>query len=214
MQTANLDACNPNISTQLTIILSSLKSHESAPDRRQESEEPFKSQALGQQIGQERAQRLQVTKQIARFLHQPYQLLSEGASSPSLNADRGLGTQSGVVVYSSEPIATADEWSGAVPAPASESSVNDHDEYPTSLGLKESIGLAGLFVQTLLKTVPDCLDSNAVKMALSIVKTIIVIKDVRYLITNMSMTISLNHVQQIGDNTDSLSKSLSNTEVI
>lgn len=51
-------------------------------------------------------------------------------------------------------------------------------------------------------------------MALSIVKTILVIKDVRYLVVNMSMTVWLIHVQQIGDNTDSPSKNLSNTEAI
>lgn len=49
--------------------------------------------------------------------------------------------------------------------------------------VEEGLGLAGRFVQTLLKKLPDCVDNNPVKMALSIVKTIIEIKDVRVMFT-------------------------------
>lgn len=44
---------------------------------------------------------------------------------------------------------------------------------------KGGIGMGFRFIQTLLKKLPDCVDVNPVKMALSIVKTIIIIKDVR-----------------------------------
>lgn len=47
------------------------------------------------------------------------------------------------------------------------------------LNITSGLGIAGRFVQTALKKLPDCVDSNPVKMALSIFKTIIDIKDVR-----------------------------------
>jgi len=42
----------------------------------------------------------------------------------------------------------------------------------------ESLGVASRFAQTLLKKVPDCVSTNPVKMAFSIAKVIIEIKDV------------------------------------
>jgi hypothetical protein len=44
--------------------------------------------------------------------------------------------------------------------------------------VKEGLGVAARFAQTLLKKLPDCVDSNPVKMAFSIAKVIIEIKDV------------------------------------
>lgn len=54
---------------------------------------------------------------------------------------------------------------------------------PTAIqsNIKDGLGIAGRFTQTLLKKLPDCIDSNPVKMALSIIKTIIIVKDVRAL---------------------------------
>ena len=43
---------------------------------------------------------------------------------------------------------------------------------------KDRIGVASRFVQTLLKKVPECVDTNPVKAAFSIAKVIIEIKDV------------------------------------
>jgi len=43
---------------------------------------------------------------------------------------------------------------------------------------KEGLGVASRFAQMLLKKLPDCIDTNPVKMALSIAKVIIEIKDV------------------------------------
>jgi len=43
---------------------------------------------------------------------------------------------------------------------------------------KEGLGIASRFTQTLLKKLPECVDNNPVKVALSIVKAIIEIKDV------------------------------------
>lgn len=43
---------------------------------------------------------------------------------------------------------------------------------------KEGLGVASRFAQTLLKKLPDCVDTNPVKVALSIVKVIIETKDV------------------------------------
>jgi len=43
---------------------------------------------------------------------------------------------------------------------------------------KEGLGVALRFAQMLLKKLPDCVDTNPVKMAFAIAKAIIVIKDV------------------------------------
>ena len=43
---------------------------------------------------------------------------------------------------------------------------------------KESLKVAGRFAQTLLKKLPECTNTNPVKMAFSIAKVIIEIKDV------------------------------------
>ena len=43
---------------------------------------------------------------------------------------------------------------------------------------KENLGVASRFAQTLLKKVPECVDTNPVKLAFSIAKVIIDIKDV------------------------------------
>ena len=43
---------------------------------------------------------------------------------------------------------------------------------------KDRLGVASRFAQTLLKKVPGCVDTNPVKMAFSIAKVIIEIKDV------------------------------------
>jgi len=43
---------------------------------------------------------------------------------------------------------------------------------------KESLKVAGRFAQTLLKKLPECINTNPVKMAFSIAKVIIEIKDV------------------------------------
>ena len=43
---------------------------------------------------------------------------------------------------------------------------------------KDRLGVASRFAQTLLKKVPDCVDNNPVKVAFSIAKVIIEIKDV------------------------------------
>ena len=42
----------------------------------------------------------------------------------------------------------------------------------------ENLNIAGRFAQTLLKKLPDCVDTNPVKVALSVMKTIIDIKNV------------------------------------
>ena len=47
---------------------------------------------------------------------------------------------------------------------------------------KEGLGVASRFTQTLLKRVPECVDTNPVKVAFAIAKVIIDIKDVnRYI---------------------------------
>ena len=43
---------------------------------------------------------------------------------------------------------------------------------------KEPLEVASWFAETLIKRVPDCVDTNSVKMAFSIAKVIIDIKDV------------------------------------
>ena len=43
---------------------------------------------------------------------------------------------------------------------------------------KEGLGVASRFTQTLLKRVPECVDTNPVKVAFAIAKVIIDIKDV------------------------------------
>ena len=43
---------------------------------------------------------------------------------------------------------------------------------------KDRLGVASRFTQTLLKKLPDCVDTNPVKVAFSIAKVIIEIKDV------------------------------------
>ena len=43
---------------------------------------------------------------------------------------------------------------------------------------KDGLGVASRFLQTLLKRVPECVDTNPVKVAFSIAKVIIEIKDV------------------------------------
>ena len=45
---------------------------------------------------------------------------------------------------------------------------------------KDRLGLASRFAQTLLKRVPECVDANPVKVAFSIAKIIIEIKDVGF----------------------------------
>ncbi|PPQ85245.1 hypothetical protein CVT25_010018 [Psilocybe cyanescens] len=62
--------------------------------------------------------------------------------------------------------------------------------------VKEGLGIAGRFMQTLVKKLPDCIDGNPVKMAFSIVKTIIEIKD------------------EIGDNKDLLTERLQRTKLL
>jgi len=47
---------------------------------------------------------------------------------------------------------------------------------------KENLEVASRFMQTLLKKVPDCVSTNPVKMAFSIAKVIIEIKDVGHLL--------------------------------
>jgi hypothetical protein len=44
---------------------------------------------------------------------------------------------------------------------------------------KDGLGVASRFAQTLLKKLPDCVDTNSVKMAFSIAKVIIEVKYVR-----------------------------------
>ncbi|KIM80637.1 hypothetical protein PILCRDRAFT_822370 [Piloderma croceum F 1598] len=60
--------------------------------------------------------------------------------------------------------------------------------------IKEGLGVASRFAQTLLKKLPQYVDGNPVKMALSIVKTLIEIKD------------------EVGDNKDELTRGLRETE--
>ena len=43
---------------------------------------------------------------------------------------------------------------------------------------KDGLGVTSRFLQTLLKRVPECVDTNPVKVAFSIAKVIIEIKDV------------------------------------
>jgi len=43
---------------------------------------------------------------------------------------------------------------------------------------KENLGVTARFAETLLKKLPECVDANPVKMALSIAKAIIEIKNV------------------------------------
>jgi len=43
---------------------------------------------------------------------------------------------------------------------------------------KQGLGVASRFAQTLLKKLPECVDTNPVKMAFSIARAIIQIKDV------------------------------------
>ena len=43
---------------------------------------------------------------------------------------------------------------------------------------KEGLGVASRFAQMLLKKLPDCIDANPVKVAFSIAKAIMEIKDV------------------------------------
>ena len=45
---------------------------------------------------------------------------------------------------------------------------------------QDGLGVASRFVQTLLKRLPDCVDTNPVKVAFSIAKIIIEIKDVGF----------------------------------
>jgi hypothetical protein len=45
---------------------------------------------------------------------------------------------------------------------------------------KDRLGVASRFAQTLLKKVPECVDANPVKVAFSIARVIIEIKDVGY----------------------------------
>ena len=44
---------------------------------------------------------------------------------------------------------------------------------------KDGLGMASRFVQMLLKRLPGCVDANPVKVAFSVAKVIIEIKDVR-----------------------------------
>jgi hypothetical protein len=53
---------------------------------------------------------------------------------------------------------------------------------PTPSAVKDVLGVTLRFTQTLMKKLPDIVDGNPVKMALSLAKTIIQIKDVRALI--------------------------------
>ncbi|PPQ85232.1 hypothetical protein CVT25_010005 [Psilocybe cyanescens] len=62
--------------------------------------------------------------------------------------------------------------------------------------VKEGLGIAGRFAQTLLKKLPGCIDGNPVKMALSIVQMIIEIKD------------------ELGDNKDALAEGLQKTKFL
>lgn len=51
-----------------------------------------------------------------------------------------------------------------------------------SSGAKKYLGMAMSFVQMVLKKVPDVVDENPIKMAFSIARAIIDIKDVRYIL--------------------------------
>ena len=74
---------------------------------------------------------------------------------------------------------------------------------------KESLGLASRFAQTLLKKVPACVDANPVKVAFSIAKVIIEIKDVRCYLSILGTGWLL--YQAVGDNKDELVQRLEDT---
>ena len=74
---------------------------------------------------------------------------------------------------------------------------------------KDRLGVASRFAQTLLKKVPDCIDTNPVKVAFSIAKVIIEIKDVGCYLCILSIAWLLN--QAVGGNKDELAQRLEDT---
>ncbi|PPQ85244.1 hypothetical protein CVT25_010017 [Psilocybe cyanescens] len=95
----------------------------------------------------------------------------------------------------------APEEDNAIPLPIQSNAASEEDLGMPAHSLlhpdtKEGLGIAGRFVQTLLKKLPGCIDGNPVKMAFSIVKTIIEVKD------------------EIGDNKDLLTERLQRTKLL
>ena len=67
--------------------------------------------------------------------------------------------------------------------PTQPASTNPETQVPDwKTSAKESLEVASRFMQTLLKKVPECISTNPVKMAFSIAKVIIEIKDVGHLL--------------------------------
>ena len=74
---------------------------------------------------------------------------------------------------------------------------------------KDNLGVASRFAQTLLKKVPGCIDTNPVKVAFSIAKVIIEIKDVGCYLCIWGTAWLI--YQAVGDNKDELVQRLEDT---
>lgn len=106
-------------------------------------------------------------------------LKSEKDSLPTLVLETDANQKSSLLSFAQS---SSNEYLGSVPTNSdTEWAVEEDPGTGTSARVREGLEMAGRFVQTLLKELPNCIDSNPVKMALSIVKAIIAIKDVRYL---------------------------------
>ena len=91
----------------------------------------------------------------------------------------------------------------------SHDAMNSQTEEDWKAITKERLGVASRFAQTLLKKVPGCIDINPVKVAFSIAKAIIEIKDVGYYLCIWDTAWLLYQV--VEDNKDELAKSLEDT---
>ena len=77
---------------------------------------------------------------------------------------------------------------------------------------KDRLGVASRFVQTLLKKLPGCVDTNPAKMAFSIAKVIIEIKDVGCCLYILGNTLTITTIYQaVGSNKDELAQCLEET---
>ena len=74
-------------------------------------------------------------------------------------------------------------------------------------GNQDHLGLTSRFVQTLLKKVPDCVDTNPVKVAFSIAKVII---EINYVSVSLFLEDRLNIISD-GGNKDELAQRLEDT---
>lgn len=70
--------------------------------------------------------------------------------------------------------------------------------------IKDHLGVAARFVQTLLKKVADCVDTNPIKVVFSIAKLIIEIKDVSFCLCILGTGCLL--YQAVGANKDQLAQ--------